>query len=156
MKSSKVVRGVAAGVLGVAALAVGARFVDAHTPMADADCHGLKVSLTRYEGPATNNTVTVTIDGDESTWSFGTSWSDEFSWSPDDAHDWSVLVDANRETGDPDRYDWSATGEQPACTPTSSSTTAPTSSTTTSSTTSTTTSSTTSTTVPTSSSSTTG
>ena len=43
----------------------------AHNPDATASCTGLSLSLTQYEGPATNNTVTVTIDGATTTVPFG-------------------------------------------------------------------------------------
>ena len=117
----------------------------AHTPNVSDNCGGLAVSFTSYEGTSTNNQLTVTIDGNSQVFFFASGYSNTFPWSSAVNHSWSVAVDANRNSGDTTRYDWSASGTQVACNPTTSTST---STSTTTSTTSTTTSTTTTTTQP--------
>ncbi len=87
----------------------------AHNPTVAPSCAGLGVDFTQYEGPASNNTVTVTIDGAATVIGFGDGLSRSFGWSDTADHVWSVAIDANRQTGDPTMYDWSTSGTQRAC-----------------------------------------
>lgn len=87
----------------------------AHTPDITYDCYELRVNLTRYEGPADNNVVTVTIDGVPRGFTFGRSFSNTFPLDPTVPHSGVVEVDANIHRGDPDRYDASFPFETYAC-----------------------------------------
>lgn len=81
--------------------------VSAHTPQVSADCDGVHVNLTNYEGPAGNNTVTVTIDGVPFVDQFGTSFDATYPVPQNGATlVWTVFVDANLNSGDPDKYDY--------------------------------------------------
>jgi LPXTG-motif cell wall-anchored protein len=87
----------------------------AHAPTVAPSCSGLSVTLTDYEGPASNNTVTVTVDGTPTTFHFAEGWSKSFSWADTKNHTWTVDIDANIETGDATYYDHVESGTQTAC-----------------------------------------
>ncbi|MEP7046687.1 MAG: hypothetical protein ABI949_08415, partial [Ilumatobacteraceae bacterium] len=113
---------VTVGVLAFATPAV------AHTPSVTPSCSGLALSLVNYEGPDTNNRVTTTIDNVATTADFGGSYSHTTNWSQTVPHTWSVVIDANRTTGEPTTYDVSFSGTWQACqtAPTTTTTVAPT------------------------------
>jgi LPXTG-motif cell wall-anchored protein len=100
----------------------------AHTPSVVPSCSGLGISLVSYESPGTNNRVTTTIDNVATVVDFGGSYSNTFNWSQTVSHTWSVVVDANRSTGDATAYDESFSGTWQACqtAPTTTTTVAPT------------------------------
>jgi hypothetical protein len=116
-------------VTGAAVLAVGlvASRAAAHRPSLSAACSGLSFAGRDYEGPAANNELTVTIDGQATRFDFGASFARTLAWDPLVAHIWSATLDANRSTGDPDRYDRAWSGVQAPCPPTTT-TASPTSS----------------------------
>jgi hypothetical protein len=101
----------------------------AHNPNVVASCTQLSLNFTQYEGPASNNTVTVTIDGTPTVIQFADELSRSFPWSDAADHTWTVAIDANRETGDATAYDSSTSGSEQACVTTttqpSTTTTAP-------------------------------
>lgn len=99
-------------IIGVLAFATPAL---AHTPNVSPSCSGLALSLVNYEGASTNNQVTTTIDNVATVANFGGSYSHTFNWSQTAAHTWSVVIDANRSTGDPTAYDRSFSGTWQAC-----------------------------------------
>lgn len=108
----------------------------AHTPSVTPSCSGLAVSLVAYEGTSTNNRVTTTIDNVATVTDFGASYSHTFNWSQTAPHTWSVVIDANRSTGNATAYDRSFSGTWQACQPaptttTTTTTVAPTTTTTT-------------------------
>jgi LPXTG-motif cell wall-anchored protein len=96
----------------------------AHTRTVEPSCTGLSFTLEIYDGPAENNKVTVTIDGVSTTYFFEGFYK-KIDWSPTEVHTWSVVVDANLLSGDPDMWDWSASGTQQACTTPDTTTTVP-------------------------------
>jgi LPXTG-motif cell wall-anchored protein len=100
----------------------------AHTPSVAPSCSGLAVSLVSYEGSSPNNRVTTTIDSVATVTDFGGSYSHTFSWSQTVPHTWSVVIDANRSTGNATQYDRSFSGTWQACqtAPTTTTTVAPT------------------------------
>ncbi|MEP7115750.1 MAG: hypothetical protein ABI862_20970 [Ilumatobacteraceae bacterium] len=97
------------GVLAVATPAV------AHTPSVSPSCNGLALSFVSYEGSSTNNRVTTTIDNVAIAADFGASYSHTTNWSQTVPHTWSVVIDANRSTGEPTTYDVSFSGTWQAC-----------------------------------------
>lgn len=104
------------------------RPVWAHTPSVLTSCHGISVRFTQYEGDVSNNHLTVTVDGSViRSLDFADSTSGAWEWNPA-GHAWAVDVDANINTGDPTQYDYHASGAQPSClqTTTTTPTTAPT------------------------------
>jgi LPXTG-motif cell wall-anchored protein len=126
MKKSLTIIAVIGGVLAFATPAL------AHTPSVAPSCSGLAVSFVSYEGPSTNNRVTTTIDNVATVADFGGSYSHTFNWSQTVPHTWSVVIDANRSTGNPTAYDASFSGAWQACqaAPTTTTTVAPTTTTT--------------------------
>ncbi len=109
MKKSLTTIAVIVGVLAFATPAL------AHTPNVTPSCSGLAISLVSYEGTNTNNRVTTTIDSVVTVADFGASYSHTFIWSQTVPHTWSVVIDANRSTGDPTAYDRSFSGTWQAC-----------------------------------------
>jgi LPXTG-motif cell wall-anchored protein len=103
--------------LGLTGLGIGATAGTsaAHNPNVAPSCTGLTLDFTQYEGPASNNTVTVTIDGAATVIQFDEGLSRSFPWSDSADHTWTVTVDANRETGDATAYDTSTSGTETAC-----------------------------------------
>jgi LPXTG-motif cell wall-anchored protein len=98
----------------------------AHTGNVTPSCTGLRLNLNSYEGPATNNTVTVTIDGTARVISFGSGLDQTFKWSDAENHTWAVVIDANLEKKfDTTKWDWSDGGTELACVTTTTTTTAP-------------------------------
>jgi hypothetical protein len=95
----------------------------AHTPNVTPSCTGLSVSLAAYDGPSTNNRVTTTIDGVATVVDFGVSYSHAFNWSQTVPHTWSVVIDANRSTGNATQFDASFSGTWQACQPAATTTT---------------------------------
>ncbi len=95
----------------------------AHTPNVTPSCSGLAVTLVAYEGTSTNNRVTTTIDNVATVADFGGSYSHTFNWSQTVPHTWSVVIDANRSTGNPTAYDKSFSGTWQACQPAPTTTT---------------------------------
>src|SRR3954471_378046 len=87
----------------------------AHTPSVHDECDGLHVSLQSYEGTSTNNTVTITIDGASHSYNFGGSFTRTDTWSQTVSHTWTVVIDANRNTGNATQYDASFNGVQAPC-----------------------------------------
>jgi LPXTG-motif cell wall-anchored protein len=88
----------------------------AHAPTIAPSCSGLNITLTDYEGPASNNTLTVTIDGTPTTVHFAEALTKSFSWSDTKNHSWTVAIDANIETPDnKTTYDHVESGTQTAC-----------------------------------------
>jgi LPXTG-motif cell wall-anchored protein len=83
-----------------------------------ASCTELSLNFTHYEGPASNNTVTVTVDGTPTVIQFAEELSRSFPWSDAADHTWTVAIDANHETGDATAYDSSTSGSEHACVPT--------------------------------------
>jgi LPXTG-motif cell wall-anchored protein len=128
MKKSPTTIAVIVGVLAFATPAL------AHTPNVTPSCSGLAISLVSYEGTSTNNRVTTTIDSVVTVADFGGSYSHSFNWSQTAPHTWSVVIDANRSTGNPTAYDTSFSGTWQACqaapTTTTTTTVAPTTTTT--------------------------
>jgi LPXTG-motif cell wall-anchored protein len=126
MKKSLTIIAVIGGVLAFSTPAL------AHTPSVAPSCSGLAVSFVSYDGPSTNNRVTVTIDNVATVADFGVSYSHTFNWSQTVPHTWSVVIDANRSTGNPTAYDKSFSGTWHACqtAPTTTTTVAPTTTTT--------------------------
>ena len=88
----------------------------AHTPTITAECSTLTVDLKWYEQ---GSTVTVTIDGEQSTETFGPDWSGTFTGR----QSWSVTVDNNGPKKD--KYDFERSGKFVDCTPSTTSTTQP-------------------------------
>jgi LPXTG-motif cell wall-anchored protein len=129
MRKSLITIAVIASVLGFATPAL------AHTPTVTPSCSGLAVSLVAYEGTSTNNRVTTTIDNVATVADFGGSYSHTFSWSQTAPHTWSVVIDANRSTGNATAYDKSFSGTWQACQPAPTTTTSTTTTTTTTTTT---------------------
>ena len=122
---NKLLAFVATLILGAAVLPATA---SAHTPDVSSTCSELTVKLTAYEGPADNNTVTVTIDGVTETFMFGRSFEQTFPIDPTTQSYWTVVVDANINQGDPARYDRVFEGSEypcPTATTSSPSTTTP-------------------------------
>ena len=116
------------------AISLTATPASAHTPTVMPSCTGLAVSLLDYTGNATNNRVTTTINGVSTVADFGASYSNTFAWSPTASHTWTVVVDANRNSGNPTEFDVSFAGTEQACQTaptTTTTTTAPTTTTTT-------------------------
>ncbi len=116
--------------VGIAATAASA---SAHVPVVSETCTGLNIGLTEYEGPSTNNHLTVTIDGVTQVIPFSETLSKTIPWSSSVDHTWLVVLDANLQTGDPTRYDTSFSGTQRHCTtppPSSTTSTVPATSTT--------------------------
>jgi LPXTG-motif cell wall-anchored protein len=104
--------------LGLTGVGVAATFGTsaAHNPNITPSCSELKVSLSQYEGPASNNTVTVTIDGKATTFNFAETWNDSFPWADTENHTWTVNIDANIETAtDQTKYDYVESGTETAC-----------------------------------------
>ena len=122
MKKSLTIIAVIGGVLAFATPAL------AHSPSVAPSCSGLAVSFVSYEGPSTNNRVTITIDDGVTVADFGGSYSHTFNWSQTVPHTWSVVIDSNRSTGNPTQYDASFSGEWQECktAPTTTTTVAPT------------------------------
>lgn len=118
----------AAMIAATLSLAAGA---DAHTPSVQPSCSGLAESFSLYEGNATNNRVTTTIDGAVSVADFGGSYSHTFAWSQTVAHVWSVVVDADRNSGNATQYDTQFSGTWQPCQTPPTTTIAPTTTTTT-------------------------
>jgi LPXTG-motif cell wall-anchored protein len=112
MRKSLTIIAVIVGVLAFATPAL------AHTPSVTPSCSGLAVSLAAYDGPSTNNRVTTTIDGVATVVDFGASYSATFNWSQTVPHTWSVVIDANRSTGNATQFDVSFSGTWQACQPT--------------------------------------
>lgn len=99
----------------IAALSLTA-LADAHTPSVVPSCSGLTITLTQYEGNATNNLVTIGIDNQPPGGvTFASSYSHTFTWSQTANHSYSVQIDANRNSGDPTAYDRVFTGTSTAC-----------------------------------------
>jgi LPXTG-motif cell wall-anchored protein len=90
----------------------------AHSPSINPTCDELNIALTYYEGPASNNAVTVTIDGKATTFSFAESWSNSFAWDNTKNHTWAVDIDANISTPNDTTWDVSEHGTEEACVPT--------------------------------------
>ena len=129
-------------------IAVAPGVASAHTPRVEPNCSGLVVILDNYEAPATNNRVSITIDGAAQSFLFGPDFEQTFSWSSTSNHTWSVFVDANLTNGSPTEYDSTFSGTQVACVATTTTTTATTTTTTAPPTTTTTVAPTTTTTTP--------
>ena len=131
MRKSLISIAVIVGVLAFATPAL------AHTPTVTPSCSWLAITLVAYEGTSTNNRVTTTIDGVGTVTDFGASYSHTFNWSQTVPHSWSVVIDANRSTGNATAYDTSFSGTWQACRPdpttttTTTTTAAPTTTTTT-------------------------
>lgn len=106
---------VAAGATTVAFAFGSAGTAGAHTPTISDSCNGLSINLANYEAPSPNNRVTITIDGVSTTHDFGGSFTKNLSWSPAADHSWTVVIDANRNTGDPTGFDVTRTGARKAC-----------------------------------------
>lgn len=115
----------AAIVAGAVTLGVAyASSADAHTPNEQSTCTGLTVTYTGYEGDPGNNRLTVTIDGvAHRPVLFGQGYAHTYAWDPTAAHEWHLDLDANRATGDPDKYDHANQGAQQPCPPPSTSST---------------------------------
>ena len=124
MRKSLIFIAVIAGVFAFAIPAL------AHTPTVTPSCSGLAVTLVAYEGTSTNNRVTTTIDNVATVADFGGSYSHTFNWSQTVPHTWSVVIDANRSTGNPTAYDKSFSGTWQACQPAPTTTTTTTTTTT--------------------------
>lgn len=104
----------------VAATAALAGHASAHTPNISDSCTGLTVSLTSYQGPASNNQITVVIDGVSQSFDFGASFNRTFPWTPTQSHTWTVVVDANQDVQrDRTTYDFTQNGSEAACQATS-------------------------------------
>ena len=97
MKKSLTIIAVIGGVLAFATPAL------AHTPSVAPSCSGLAVSLVNYEGPSTNNTVTIKIDDATTVADFGGSYSQTFNWSQTAPHTWSGAR-SHRSTGSATQY----------------------------------------------------
>lgn len=88
----------------------------AHTPEVVPSCTGITITLTNYEGTATNNSVTISLDGAPPGQAlFGSSYTHTFQWSPAQNHTYSVVIDANLHTGNPTQYDKTFQGAKSAC-----------------------------------------
>ncbi|MGZ4679273.1 MAG: hypothetical protein ACXV4D_03810, partial [Ilumatobacteraceae bacterium] len=111
MRKSLITIGIVAGVLAFATPAF------AHTPTVTPSCTGLSVTAFLYEGASNNNRVTTTIDGVATVADFGGGYSHTFNWSQTVPHTWSVVIDADRFTGDPTAYDTTFSGTWQACQP---------------------------------------
>ncbi|MGZ4671813.1 MAG: LPXTG cell wall anchor domain-containing protein [Ilumatobacteraceae bacterium] len=129
MRKSLITIGIVAGVLAFATPAF------AHTPTVTPSCTGLSVTAFLYEGASNNNRVTTTIDGVATVADFGGGYSHTFNWSQTVPHTWSVVIDADRFTGDPTAYDTTFSGTWQACQPAPTTTTSTTTTTTTTTTT---------------------
>jgi LPXTG-motif cell wall-anchored protein len=105
--------------IGFGAIVIGglAGSAAAHNPQIVASCNGLSVQFRGYQGRATNNQVTITIDGVTSQYSFGVQSTRTFPWNPVGDHDYSIVLDANRQLGDAVAFDRSFAGTQHACPP---------------------------------------
>lgn len=89
----------------------------AHTPVVSANCQGVTVNLTSYEGPSSNNKLTVFIDGGAPYFvNFGSSYSFTYPVPQNGAtSSWSVTIDANLNTGNATAYDKTFTGRVGPC-----------------------------------------
>jgi LPXTG-motif cell wall-anchored protein len=100
---------VATATLALGGLVATATTAAAHTPDVKAECGSLAINLTAYNDRE-ENTVTVVVDGDTVLdESFGRSFSKKLELTKDEAHEWSVVVDAW------DGYDKEFTGGLEAC-----------------------------------------
>lgn len=100
------------------ALALGAALVatatpaSAHTPVVDADCSSLDISLWAYADRGKANEVTVIVDDEVvKEERFGRDFQGSVDLDPTTDHEWKVEVDA----ADSSRYDWSEEGTTTAC-----------------------------------------
>jgi LPXTG-motif cell wall-anchored protein len=105
---------VATATLALGGLVATATTAAAHTPDVDAVCGSLSINLTQYAGASggNTNTVTVVVDGETRVEeSFGREFRAEVELTKDEAHQWTVSVDA----WDDDDWDWNMSGDLAAC-----------------------------------------
>jgi LPXTG-motif cell wall-anchored protein len=119
---------IAAVALALTGVGIGATagVAGAHTPVITHFCDtGLSVTLTFYDPPASNNLLTVTIDGVTTTFPFAAGFSQTFPWDPLADHTYTVVIDANRSPGNPlpTKFDRTFSGSQERCPDLSSTTT---------------------------------
>lgn len=114
------------GLLIAVAAPVAVNIADAHTPQVVPSCTGLTVIFVNYEGNAQNNMVLIGVDAAPPLGQFfASSYQVTVPWSQTVAHDWSVTIDANRNTGNQTQYDAFFSGSWKACQPAPTTTSSP-------------------------------
>lgn len=105
-----------AGLLIAIAAPVAVNIADAHTPQVVPSCTGLSITLSNYEGSASNNLVIVGIDNQPPGGVFfASSFSHIYAWSQTAVHSYSVQIDADRNSGPPTQYDATFSGTWQPC-----------------------------------------